>query len=248
MRTTWGKFVVSGRAFVLVGVLSIGLSACAGSGEADVAPASTASSTPSPTPSPTPEVTATPTALPDAGAASVVVSAEAIDVTSSDGTTWSLSYFEQTENAISALTSAFGAAPTVGVWEGGIESHPGSTYTWPGLELLDTEWPTVAPTSPEYSVTLTAAEFNGVTLETVDGVQVGDSAADLESAYPDNATRISVGGTPERLDVLLGTIVLPHSDDYPDNDGQLTFSVRVAADDPSGSVDTIGAPSPNFGV
>lgn len=167
---------------------------------------------------------------------------------SSDGTSWSLSYFEQTQNAIDALSHAFGAEPTVGVWEGGIESYPGATYTWPGLEIVDSEWPTLAPTSPEYRVTLTAAESHGVSLETVDGVRVGDSAADLESAYPDTATRISVGDTPERLDVLLGTIILPHADDYPTMDGQLTFSVHVAANDPSGSVDTIAAPMPNFGT
>lgn len=249
MRTPWGKCVVSAGALVLVGVLSVGLSACAGSDEPGAGLAPTTSSTPSPTPSPTAaEATATPTALPDAAAASVVVSAEAIDVTASNGTSWSLSYFDATENAINALSSVFGAEPAVGVWQGGIESSPGATYTWPGLEILDSEWPTLAPTLPEYRVTLTAAEYNGVSLETVDGVQMGDSAAVLESAYPDTATRISVGDTPERLDVLLGTVMLPHADDYPTMDGQLTFSVRVAAGDPSGSVDTIGAPMPNFGA
>lgn len=248
MRTMWGKFVVAGGTFLLFGALSVGLSSCAGPDTPGAGSAPSASSTPGATaPAVTSTPSAKPSATPNADVARVVISADAIDVTSGD-TNVTLSYFDQTESAIDALSAVFGAGPTVGVWEGGIESSPGATYTWPGLVIIDAGEPTLAPTSPEYRVSVTAAEHNGVSLETVDGVQVGDSASDLESAYPDTATRISVGGAAERLDVLLGAIVLPHSDDYPEMDGQLTFSVRVAADDPSGLVDVIAAPSPNFGT
>jgi hypothetical protein len=101
---------------------------------------------------------------------------------------------------------------------------------------------------PEYRVSVTSAELNGVLLSTVGGVQVGDSASDLESSFPGEASRSVVKGGTERLDVMLGTIDLPQEASYPANEPQRTFSVWVSTTDPAGSVDTLAAPWPNFGI
>ena len=57
-----------------------------------------------------------------------------------------------------------------------------------------------------------------------------------------------MNGGAERLDVMLGTIDLPQEASYPANEPQRTFSVWVSTTDPAGSVDTIAAPWPNFGI
>jgi hypothetical protein len=57
-----------------------------------------------------------------------------------------------------------------------------------------------------------------------------------------------VNGGTERLDVMLGTIELPQDASYPANEPQRTFSVWVSTTDPAGSVDTLAAPWPNFGI
>ena len=72
-----------------------------------------------------------------------------------------------------------------------------------------------------------------------------DSVA-LEAAYPDGATRISVGGGPERLDVHVDTVGLPARDGF--EAGELTFTVWLIAPDPSGALGEFRAPSPNFGA
>ncbi|MGY4856491.1 hypothetical protein [Cryobacterium sp. AP23] len=194
------------------------------------------------------EPTETPSATPTAGVASVVISAEAITIRSRENSMDGFSYFVPTADTVDALSTVFGEAPTEGVWAGGIESYPGVTYTWPGFEIIDSDVPTVPEEQPEYRVSVTAGELNGVVLEAVDGVQVGDSAADLEAAYPDQATRVSVNGGAERLDVWLGAINVAQPPVDSETDLQRTFSVRVSAATPSGPIDTIDAPTPNFRV
>ena len=174
--------------------------------------------------------------------------AETLDITSADDTSVSVSYFEPTDGAVDALSAVLGSDPAVGVWEGGIESYPGVTYTWPGVQIIDDEFPMLEPINPEFRVVLTSAECSQVTLAAVDGIQVGDSAADLEAAYPEAAARVSVDGGSERLDVYLGTVALAASAGDADSNEQRTFSVWVSAEDPSGYVDRISAPAANFGV
>jgi hypothetical protein len=190
----------------------------------------------------------TPSPTATAGVPSVVISAEAITVRSRENSIDGFSYFLPAEGTIDALSSVFGEGPTVGVWEGGIESYPGVTYTWPGIEIIDSDVPTVPDEQPEYRISVTAGELNGVVLEAVDGVQVGDSAADLEAAYPDHSFRVSVNGGAERLDVWLGAINVAQPPADSETDLQRTFSVRVSAATPSGPIDTIDAPTPNFRV
>ena len=197
---------------------------------------------------PTVVPTQTPSATPTTRIASVVISAEAITINSRDTSVDGFSYFLPTAGTVDALTAVFGEEPTVGILDAGIESYPGVTYTWPGIEIIDSDFPSDPVYEPEYRVSVTSAELNGVLLTTVGGVQVGDSTSDLESSFPGEASRSVVNGGAERLDVMLGTIDLPQEASYPANEPQRTFSVWVSTTDPAGSVDTIAAPWPNFGI
>ncbi len=90
-----------------------------------------------------------------------------------------------------------------------------------------------------------APDVNGVSVRTVDGIAVGDSAPRLEAAYPETASRVAVSES-ERLDVYVGVTELPPMDDSADF--VPTFSVFITAEDPEGTVTDFRAPSPNWGA
>ncbi|GAA1693740.1 hypothetical protein GCM10009808_08580 [Microbacterium sediminicola] len=171
--------------------------------------------------------------------------AESIDFLNADGDEIdSLTYFDSTSAAVAWLTDALGA-PSVSSYEGGAEAWPGTLYDWNGLELLDPDSNAEWPWRPEYWVAVTTASVNGVSILTVDGVRVGDSAPELEARFPDNSSRITVSGYPERLDIRIGEV--PADPDDPAYDG-MNYAVWLIAPDPATLITEFRTPSPNFGV
>ncbi|ANP72351.1 hypothetical protein PA27867_1394 [Cryobacterium arcticum] len=217
------------------------LTGCAGAADPGAGGSTAVAATPSATRPPASE---TPAPAPAVTVDSLVVRSEGIDLGRTDGSSETYGYFDDTQTTIDALTVAFGSDPVVEDVVPERETGPGTTYTWPGVVITDPDTEGNAPFESEYWIAVTAASLNNVDLQTVDGIQVGDSAPALEAAYPDGATRISVGGGPERLDVNVDTVGLPARDSV--EAGELTFSVWLIAPDPSGELNEFRAPSPNF--
>jgi hypothetical protein len=243
MRRTRGKYRASSGLFLLAGGLAVLLTGCAGAGNTGTGGAAEAAATPSATRAPASE---TPAPAPVVAVDSLVIRSEGIDLGRTDGTSETFSYFDAAQTTIDALTDAFGAAPDVADVVPELEPGPSTTYTWPGVVVTDPDAPASAPFDPEYWIAVTAPSLNNVDLQTIDGIRVGDPAPALEAAYPDAATRISVGDGPERLDVHVDTVGLPARDGF--EAGELTFTVWLVAPDPAGAITEFRAPSPNFGV
>ena len=232
---------------MLVGALSGALSGCAGEVQtsAGTPPTASASATPTPTPTPTDAAVAATTATPSDTAVrvtGVVVSAETIDLTSSDDSSASLTYFDPIDSVVATLSAAFGSAPVVDAVTPTVEPGPQTTYTWPGLLIVDADWPATAPLDSNFYVTITASEINGVSLGTTDDIQVGDSALPLEAQYPNSAS----GSSWEELTVYVATVEVPRSDTN-QHDGS-SISVLVDTDNPAGVITSISAPASNYGV
>lgn len=155
----------------------------------------------------------------------------------------SFNYFMPTEEVVEELSLVFGTEPNNERYHG--NHATGIRHIWDGLTLVGTNHAS-APYRPEYWVLVTAESVHGVAIRTIDEIAVGDSAPELEAAYPDTSTRVVTGDEPERLDVLVGTIPLPDSAEYPGLDP--TFSVLVIADDPAGVVTDFSAPWRNVGA
>lgn len=228
---------------MLIGVLTGALSGCAGGGPSSAGSAPSVSATAAP--AATEAAVAAPVVAPaDAPVTvtGVVLSAETITLTSSDTSTASVSYFDPIEGVVAALSAAFGSDPVVDEVTPSIEPGPHTTYSWPGVLVVDSDWPATAPLDANFYVTLTAPEINGVSLATVDDIQVGDSILPLEAQYPNSAS-----GTPwDELTVYLATVDVPRSDANP-HDGS-SISVWVSADTPAGVISTISAPASTYGV
>lgn len=200
-----------------------------------------------PSPPPTPSATTAPTPDEQQQAETVVVTAESITVTAEDGTELAVfDYFEPTDQVVEGLTDVFGIEPTDERFEGALDMPSGTIWNWDGFELTDTDPEGDPPLWPNHSVRVTMPEVAGVTVETVDGVRVGDDAQTIEARYPDTSGRFTVGDEPERLDVFLGAIPLPKEGE--NSDGNYEFSVWLIAADPSAAISEFRAPSPNFGA
>jgi hypothetical protein len=219
------------------------LSGCAGPPVANTSTPSVSVEA-APTTTPTPDETST--AAPTVAVERILVRSGGIELANSDGSTTSLNYFNPTQEALDALTIALGTAPASERYAPELEPGPGITYTWPGLVITDPDAPVEAPLYPDYWITVTAPTVSGVEVETVDGIQVGDSAPAVEAAYPDQSSRISVADGPERLDVSVDTIELPPTEEVASSD--LTFSVWLIAPDPTTVIAEMRAPAGNFGV
>jgi hypothetical protein len=200
-----------------------------------------------PSAEPTSTATSEPTPVEQPQAETVIVTAESITVASDDGSPLAeFDYFQPTDEVVDGLTEAFGVEPTDERFEGAIEAPPATVWTWDGFELRDPDPAGEPPFWVNHWVRVGAAEVNGVAVETVDGVRVGDDAQTIEARYPDTSDRVTAGDEPERLDVYLGAIPLPQEGE--NSDGNYEFSVWLIAKDPSAEISEFRAPSPNFGV
>ncbi len=154
----------------------------------------------------------------------------------------SFDYFQPTEEVVAGLTEVFGTAPTAENYSGAHAA--GVRHAWDGFHLMEPNHDE-PPYWPNHWVLVTAPATHGVSVHTLDGIAVGDSAPELEAAYPDTSNRVKVYDKPERLDVRVGIVALPDPAGEPEAEKE--FSVYVSADDPAATVTDFRAPAPNFG-
>jgi len=243
MSRIWGKPVFFVGTVVLIGALSGALSGCAGEARTSAGTAPTASASVTPTATDATVVTPTPTPSDTAvRVTGVELSAETMDLTSSDGSSVSLTYFDPIDSVVATLSAAFGSAPVVDDVTPTVEPGPQTTYTWPGVLIVDADWPATMPLDSNFYVNITAPEINGVSLGTTGDIQVGDSAFPLEAQYPNSAS----GSSWEELTVYFATVEVPRSDTN-QHDGS-SISVLVNTDNPAGVITSISAPASNYGV
>ena len=235
MRTSRGRSIVRVSTFVLAGALAGVLSGCAGEGTAGAtAPPTAASPSASVTPS------ETPTLAPVVVVTGLVLTPEAMQLTSSEGSVVTFSYYDPIEGVVGALTAAFGADPVVGRETPTVEPGPQTLYDWPGLRIVDEDWPAVAPLDSNFYVVLTAPTLNDVTLATVDGIRIGDPALPLAEQNPNSGT------AGDGFAVFVGRIDIPRSETN-QRDGS-SLSVSVWTDNSERTITSISAPSEDYGA
>ena len=143
-------------------------------------------------------------------------------------------YFEPMAPVVTELTALFGQEPAVNTYNG----TGAADYDWAGFRM-GTDGPATPPTGAEIIIFVTAPEVNGIAIETVDGISVGDPIADLEAANPNDSSRWTRDGG-EQLDVTLdSTPITP-------GETERMFSVTVTAFPSSGPITQFGAPMKNF--
>ena len=255
--TVRGRVAGRGKAFATLVLLAgaLLLSGCAGA-------SNPVTSTLDPPAQPT-QAPATASARPPGPAAvtDILVSATSIEVRDGSGQALAVfDYFQPATELVAGLSTALGTAPTSEHYEGNSEVPPGTRYIWGNVLPADPEsertpypWGDFvlldgAPDgTPPYDsntwVMVSAGAVNGVHISTVDGIAVGDNAAELEARYPDTSFRHPLIGQPG-LDIVVGSVSLEPFDQMPDP----TFSVRLHAADPLGPITGFGAPIPNWGA
>lgn len=225
-------------ALACASALALALSACAAP-----TPAATATNTPSITPS----ASATPTPEPAAQPASIVISSAGFTIL--DANNQALGEFDYFEGdataAIAALTTAFGSAPVES--EFGSTNHPESNSiisSWAGFELRDRDADASYPDVPSFSVDVTTAEINGVSIRTTDGVQVGMPLVQVEPLSYRNWVDTGTGAEIPIFLLEQLPLTIERGADYE----PAAFSVVVSSEAPAKTVTSIGAPGANFGV
>ncbi|WBM79688.1 hypothetical protein KIV56_15780 [Cryobacterium breve] len=154
-------------------------------------------------------------------------------------------YFQSASEVVAGLSQALGSAPIVENFEGRNDVPPTTRYQWGGFVLNDPVTGGTPPFSSNTWVRVSAEAVNGVHIGTVDGIAIGDSAAELEARYPDTSFRLPSGGQSE-LNIGVGFVPLPPSDDSAGS--ARTFSVQLLAPDPLGPITQLTTPSPNWGA
>ncbi|TFC85947.1 hypothetical protein E3T28_15745 [Cryobacterium sinapicolor] len=176
----------------------------------------------------------------------IFVSATSIELRDASGKTLStFDYFQPASEVVAGLSQALGSAPILDNFEGRNDVPPTTRYEWGGFLLNDPLTGGMPPFSSNTWVRVSSEAVNGVRISTVDGIAVGDSAADLEARYPDTSFRHPLAGQSE-LHIGVGFVPLPPSDDYVGS--ELTFSVQLFARDPLGPITQLTTPSPNWGA
>ena len=205
-------------------------------------PAASAPSEASPTPEPEPAPVAT----------GIHITASSVSVLLSDGSTGeTFDYFEPVSGAVDGIRDAIGAEPAVEDHAGSYNHPPFTTYDWNGLVLKDPEGAAEEPFSGDWSIAVTASEVDGISVDTVEGVRVGDSAPALEAAFPDSWNRVECCGAPERTDFRLGAEPADATSEETAAyagatfEGPFEFAVWLIAADPAATITEFRAPSPN---
>lgn len=152
-------------------------------------------------------------------------------------------YFQPTEEVLEALTEVFGTAPVSEPYK---HNHgSGIGHSWEGFSLTDPSY-AMAPYDPSHWVGVTAESVNGVHVRTIDGIAIGDSAAEVEAAHPHESERFTYPNGVELLQIFVGAIRLPDREAVAGVEHE--FSVGIYTDNPDGVVINIGAPTANFGA
>lgn len=204
----------------------------------------------------TPGPTATPAAStrpPAQGAMSgLVVSATSIELRDASGKPQStFDYFQPASEVVAGLSQALGSAPILVNFEGRNDTPPTTRYKWDDFVLNDPLTGGMPPFSSNTWVRVSAEFVNGVRISTVDGIAVGDNAAELEARYPDTSDRYPLAGQPA-LHIGVGFVPFSPSDTYAGYEAyagsELTFSVQLFAPDPLGLITQLTTPSPSWGA
>jgi len=199
----------------------------------------TANEPPATTPSPAGALS-TPTAQADASPTvradpnHLVVSSTSIQVVLDDGTLGDeFSYFEPIQPVVAALTDVFGEEPVVTEYE---DAPTSVDYDWVGVSI-GTDGPAQPPSGAEIIMFVTAPDVNGIGIETIDGIKVGDPAAPLEAANSSYRWQRDSG---EELVVTMNSVPITSGD------AERMFSVQLRALPADGPITQIGAPMKNF--
>ena len=232
--------------FLVTGLFLTGCSGPPGSVLGGESPTTTATATPGPTEAPHPSAPAPVTDL--------LITATSFELRDASGTTLStFDYFQPADEVVSGLSRAFGSAPISVRHEGGNEVPSGTNYIWgdvlPTAPESPSPWdgdfvlvdgvPSGTPSEPNTWVKVSSSAVNGVHISTVDGIAVGDDAAEIAARYPDTARPQG-----SRLDINVGLVSLPPVG----SQSELTFSVWLIAANPLGPITEFRTPSPNWGV
>lgn len=159
--------------------------------------------------------------------------------------------FQPPAELVSALSTALGSAPTESPW--GDDTRPGTTYTWGDFALHDYDRVAGGETlnCPTSSFSALTDSVNGVHLSTVDGITVGDDAAELEARYPDTSWRSAPLDDPQgeavELHISVGHVSLPPCEDANGN-ADRTYAVLLDAPDPLGRVTGFWGPAVDSGA
>jgi hypothetical protein len=190
---------------------------------------SPAAQSPSPSgPTTTPSAVPAPTAEP----ARLVISTMHLQVLNESGDVIDeIGIFDPIEPAVAILTDLFAAEPVVTAYEG----TAAADYEWEGF-VLATDGPANPPTGAEVYVRATTAELNGIEIETVDGVSVGDALGPIADATPEHSR------TWENQGVLELTVDV---DDVP-VEADRALHTELTAHPADGPISQISAPAKNF--
>lgn len=228
-----------GTAIVVLALLT----GCGGNPSAEPTPPPTTASTASPVPE-----------IPDPELASLTVLADGTLATDTVGNEMAtIDYFDDVATTVATLTDLFQFEPTIEVVRPApSDSFAGTKYDWDGFIVywngFENEPGTGIgdpPHNPAVRVVVQVSTVRGVTIETQDGVRVGDSMSDLLTRYPDSAqTRETEDGPISS--VQIGSIPLPPLENVPDL--EVYFYVAVVGST-EGTVETILSPAKgNFGL
>ncbi|TFD32860.1 hypothetical protein E3T40_12340 [Cryobacterium sp. TMT1-19] len=241
--------------FLIAGLFLTGCSGPPGPVPGGESPTSTATPTATATAKATPGLTEAAHPSAPAPVTDLLITAASIELRDASGTTLStFDYFQPAGELVAGLSTAFGSAPISEHFEGGSEVPPGTNYTWGDILPTGPESPTpwdgdfvlvdgvpggTSPHEPNTWVKVSSSAVNGVQISTVDGIAVGDDAAEIAARHPDTARPQG-----SRFDIFVGLVPLPPLDSL----SELTFSVWLIAADPLGPITEFRSPSPNWGV
>lgn len=204
-----------------------------------------ASTGPAAAPNPTAESPAPEAGAPVSAAARIVISSAGFTILAEDGTELgAYGYFDaDSAPAIAALTDAFGAEPAVTQAPAKNQTDVVDTHDWSGFALID---PSTAPSFPvtsNFRVLVSVEQSGGVAIQTADGVSVGMPSSDVAPLAYRNW--VNSGGEVETASYLLEQMPVEGMD-YAEYE-PAALSVSVTASSPNGAVESIFAPSGNWG-
>ena len=190
--------------------------------------------------SPTPTESTAPAA--PAAPASIVISVSSIQIRDSSRRIVSdHDYFTPAADVVAILSDAIGTEPTVAHYDSHADSPAGTSFDWDGFALRDDEWTAEAPYYSDFHIFSTVATAGGLSVETTNGVSVGDSMSSVSGIHSAH-TEFATSG----LVSLEWTELPPFPDGY-GVDVVPAISVLVVDSDESGAVTRIIAPVANWG-
>ena len=115
--------------------------------------------------------------------AAIVIAASGLTVTDASGSVHRFPYDQWSDNVVALSTNLLGVAPRTSssTAEGGMP--PRTTYLWPGMFLIHSDWTKDAANAKRLTVYAQGEPTSSITVSTPSGVRVGDAAAAL-ARYP----------------------------------------------------------------